>query len=90
MNGLSVASISPYYCCSSCNVDVERLECVVHYGNGISRTSTFDDVRKELEDWSDGENNKSNCYDNLAYTVLRKRGVRPNNGASSMVILVLA
>lgn len=90
MDRVSIACISPYYCCSCCDADVERLECVVHYGNGISRTSTFDDVRKELEDWSDGENNKSNCYDNLAYTVLRKRGVRPNNGASSMVILILA
>ena len=69
---------------------MELLECVIHYGNGISRTSTFDDMRKELEGWSDDESNKTNCYDNLAYTVLRKRGLRPFDGAATMAILVLA
>jgi hypothetical protein len=89
VNGLSIAIIGPYYCYSRRDVDVERLECIVNYLNGISLTYALNEVRREMEGRNDDESCKSDCYDSLAYPVLRKKRLRPFDGAASMAILVL-
>jgi len=90
VDGSSIASIGPYYFCPRCDVDVERLESIINYRNGISLTCALNEARGELECRNDDNSDKSDCYDNLAYPVLRKRGLRPFDGAASMAILVLA
>jgi len=90
VNGVSIASISPYYCYPCCDVDVELLECIINYRNSIGLTCAVNEVRRELDSRSDDENDKSDCYDNLSYPMLRKSGLRPIYGAASMAILVLA
>jgi hypothetical protein len=87
---LPAAGITPDYSRSSRDVDVEGLECIVDYGNGISWAGTLSEARRELDCWSDNESNKSHCCDDLAYPVLRKRGLRPVKGAASIAIFVLA
>jgi hypothetical protein len=86
----SAGSVSPCYGGACGDVDVKRLEGVVNNGDRICRIRTSNDLWGELERRSNDESNESNCCYDLAYSVLRKRGLRPFDGAASMLILVLA
>jgi hypothetical protein len=87
---LPVASVCPDNGGSRGDVDVEWLECIVDYGDGISWICAMTERSGELGCGKNDYGNKNGSWCGLHYPEYRKRGSRPFDEATSMEILILA